>query len=370
MNRRILFAIDSLFPLGAALQLEPLARGLAESGYEVHIAALDEPSETGLSSNFPAATVYGLKKGIIRGARQLVFAARLRKLIRSVNPEIVHGWCEPASTIASLAVNRLAPIRYFCTQLWETPEKRLLQKLLERRFAQAPEAIAVPKKGTGAFFCSASLRVIPNAALLPPLDHAASRQRLLDRLGIPADSWIAGTAAPLTPRTRLKDLIWAIDQLACFRDDVHLVIFGAGGQESRLRRFLSLTEATPYVHFLGTDSDARTLINGVDFYWHSRLREPLPSGLLQAMAGGIPVVSVYGPQTSELIVPQTTGLAATLGTRVEFARWTKYLIENRDAAEQLARQGKAHVLARFPVQRMVRAYLEMYESKQRGRESF
>ncbi len=141
---------------------------------------------------------------------------------------------------------------------------------------------------------------------------------------------------------------------------MHLVIFGAGHQESRLRRFLSLTEATPFVHFLGTDPHAQSLINGVDFYWHSHLLEPLPSGLLQAMAGKIPVVSVYGPPTADLIVPQTTGLAASLGSRVEFARWTKYLIEQREAAAQLARQGRDHVLTRFPTERMVGEYLQLY----------
>jgi glycosyltransferase involved in cell wall biosynthesis len=367
LNRRILFVVDSLFPLGPALQLEMLANGLADLGDEVHIAALDEPADTPLAANFPAATVYGLYKGIIRGSRQLVLAARLRKLIRSVDPEIVHGWGQPASTIACLAPYRLEPVRFLCTQLWECPDKRLRQHLLGRQFGQTPETIVVTheclrdRTAESAARHNVNSRVIPNAAPIPISDRVASRQLLRDRLEIPTESWVAGTAAPLTPRTRLKDLIWATDQLACFRDDVHLVIFGKGEQDSRLKRFLSLTEATPYVHFLGVDPDARSLINGVDFYWHSHLREPLPTGLLQAMAGKIPVISVYGPQTADLIVPQTTGLAANLGTRVEFARWTKYLIEQRDAAAQLAQQGQDHVLARYPVEQMVQAYLETYQ---------
>ena len=366
MSRRILFVVDSLFPLGPALQLKVLAGALADSGADVHIVALDEQWETPLSRHFPATTVYGLNKGIIRGSRQLILAPRLRKLIRSVKPDIVHGWCESASTIAAMSLCRLEKVRFFCTELWETPEKRLLQYLAGRWFARTPEAIVVPHDSLKEQLVEVHhkpphlLRVIPNTALVPKMGHAASRKLLLDRLGIPSDSWIAGTAAPFTARTRLKDLIWATDQLACFRDDVHLVIFGEGAQESRLRHFLSLTEATPYVHFMGNDPDVLSLINGVDFYWHPHLREPLPSGMLHAMAGNIPVVGVYGPQTSDLIVPQTTGLATNFGARDEFARWTKYLIERRDSAAQLARQGRAHVKARFSAEKMVDAYVEMY----------
>ena len=55
MSRRILFVIDSLFPLGPALQLKILANALSERGHEVHIAVLDEPWETELACQFTGA---------------------------------------------------------------------------------------------------------------------------------------------------------------------------------------------------------------------------------------------------------------------------------------------------------------------------
>ena len=245
--------------------------------------------------------------------------------------------------------------------------KILLQSLVERRVYKRPEAIVVPHESLKSHLMRVHdkrehrLQVITNSAVGGAQDRASCRAQLLDRLGVPADSNIAGTAAPLIARTRLKDLIWATDLLTCIREDIHFVIFGTGEQEARLRRFVSLTEADGHVHFLGNDAGVLSLINGIDFYWHSHLREPLPSGLLFSMAGGIPVVSVYGPQIADVVVPQTTGLAVNFGARDEFARWTKYLIELPDAAAQLARQGREHVLRRFPADRMTNAYLEIYE---------
>ena len=75
------------------------------------------------------------------------------------------------------------------------------------------------------------------------------------------------------------------------------------------------------------------------------------------MANAIPVISVYGEGTEETILHQQTGMAVNYGARDEFARWTKFLIEKPDAARRLADQGKAHVLEKFPLEKMVSEYL-------------
>ena len=73
-------------------------------------------------------------------------------------------------------------------------------------------------------------------------------------------------------------------------------------------------------------------------------------------------VSVAGPGIDEVLVPQTTGLATNFGARDEFARWTKYLIEQPHSAEQLARQGREHAERNFAAAKMVDAYREIYDT--------
>jgi glycosyltransferase involved in cell wall biosynthesis len=128
-----------------------------------------------------------------------------------------------------------------------------------------------------------------------------------------------------------------------------------------LQKFASQTEAQQHIHFLGTPANALKLIAGLDFFWQSHLREPLPGNLMLAMALEIPVISVFGPGTSEIIRHQETGFAVNLGARDEFARWTKYLIEMPEAAEKLAAQGRKYVLEKYGSRSQLLPYRSAYE---------
>jgi len=103
------------------------------------------------------------------------------------------------------------------------------------------------------------------------------------------------------------------------------------------------------------------LIPGLDFFWQSHLNEPLPSALCHAMLSNVPVVSVYGPGTSELIQHQETGFATNVGARDEFARWTKFLLEQTEQGQQLADQGRASLKGKFPASEMAAAYRAFYQ---------
>ena len=199
-------------------------------------------------------------------------------------------------------------------------------------------------------------KIVPSAVPQCRHDRTEARKQLLQLAGIPDNSKIAATVAPLVPRSRLKDTIWATDLLTCIRDDVHFFVFGRGPQRQRLKKFTSQTEAIGHVHFVESGCEGLALLPGVDFYWHSHLREPLAPAMLYAMNCAIPVVSVYGPGTAELIRHQETGFGVNFGARDEFARWTKYLLERTESGEQLARQGKESVQGRFTAKEFGEGY--------------
>ena len=115
------------------------------------------------------------------------------------------------------------------------------------------------------------------------------------------------------------------------------------------------------MHFIGLPEDTTEIIGALDMFWHSHLHKSVPNGMLSAMAAGVPVVSVLGEETESLIVHQTTGLGVNLGARDEFARWTKYLIEQPDAARQLSEQGRSHVQRLSPVDTFVESHIAEYE---------
>jgi len=382
VSHRILFTIESLFPLGAAQQLKLLADSLVRQGCEIHVAVLgefafepDQWTQTGVEVHFLNAD----DKTPLHTARDAFYVVKeLRNLIHDVVPTIVHSWCGRAELLTLLATGEfplarslLKPLKRFrllSTELFLQPEKRLMRQTVENRMAERVERMIVPHESVKMHLVENGYReprisIVPNAVSSPdpPIDHAQARKNVLARLELPETTYLAGAVAPLIHRSRLKDLIWATDLLTCIREDFHFVIIGTGPQLRRLKRFAALTEAKAHVHFLGHPERAERIVAGLDFYWHSHLRDPLSGNLLAAMADGVPVISVYGEGTKEIIRHQETGFAVNFGARDEFARWTKFLIERPEPAQKLARQGQEFVCRHFDVATMVDGYLAIYD---------
>ena len=381
MNQHILFVIENLFPLGAAQQLKVLAEGLVDQGHKIHVAVLGqrsfEPTQW-TDSDIEVSFLNGDDKTPLHTMRDGFHVVReLRQLIGSLSPTIVHTWCGAAELLTLIAVenvplvkpllNPLKRFRLISTELYRQPEKRFVQQFAENRMSGRVERMIVPHESVKQHLVENGYReprisIVPNAVACDvPLNRLESKRELRRRLGLPESSKVAGTVARLHHRSRLKDLIWATDLLTCVREDFHFFIIGTGTQLKQLNRFASLTESKSHVHFLGHPESPETLVAGLDFYWHSHLNDPLSGNLLSAMAHGIPAISVHGPGTEPVVVHQETGMAVNFGARDEFARWTKYFIEQTDSTKQLALQGKNHVVSEFDKSKMIDGYIRIYD---------
>lgn len=381
MNKHILFVIENLFPLGAAQQLKLLADGLVGQGYKVHVAVLGQRSfvpTRWTDSDIEVSFLNGDDKTPLHTMRDGFHVVReLRQLIASLSPTIVHTWCGVAELLTLIAVEDaslikpfLRPLKRFrliSTELYRQPEKRFVQQFAENRMAERVERMIVPHESVkqhlvGNGYRESRISIVPNAlATTTVLDRLKSKRELRSRLDVPESSKVAGTVARLHHRSRLKDLIWATDLLTCVREDFHFIIIGSGTQLKQLNRFVALTESKSHVHFLGQPDSPENLVAGLDFYWHSHLNDPLSGNLLSAMAHGIPAISVHGPGTEPVVRHQETGMAVNFGARDEFARWTKYFIEQTDSTQQLARQGRDHVVLEFDKSKMIEGYMQVYD---------
>ncbi len=367
MSKRILFAIDSLFPLGnAAYQLSLLAGALIHHDFEVHVVSLgDVPAER-------HALTADVHVHYIRNTpqRDYLRSIGLRSLIHGLRPDIVHAWGFDSHLTALLAAYRLPNIRKICTYLETLPRR---SQPLERWFWKkissdttlvvAHDAIADQLMDNG---FEREFSVIAGAVAPADIDRDQIRLQFKQQLDIPGNATVVGSVAKFEPRKKLKDLIWAADLLYCIRDDVHLVLIGWGSQSDRLHKFLWQTQVGPNVHFIDPhDSSCDYLsvdsVAAFDVYWHSHLTELASSAMLLAMAHGVPVIGVMGPGTDQVILHQQTGMAVNFGARDEFARWTKYVIEQEPCGRLLADQAKKFVVDKFPVQRLVENYVRLYE---------
>ena len=301
-------------------------------------------------------------------AAKIQTALRLRKRIGAFEPEIVHAFGQPATLIAAAVLLKERKTKLFSSVLSKWQPHTIPIKNLEGYWVNRVDRFVAPHRClqnelrifgvSDEKFSIVSNGVLPqdNETSKSNADHRQrGRALLMQQTGLPSTALIAVTAADLLPATRLKDLIWATDLLSCVRNDVHLVIMGKGSQHQNLLNFASCTEAADHIHLVGLPSTALAMISGADVYWNSHLQTPVPSAMLAAMNCGVPVISVYGPETSSVVIHQETGFAVNFGARDEFARWMKFLIEKPDSAQQLARQGQQHVRDLFDSATLVSA---------------
>jgi len=369
-QKRVLYVIDSLVRFGATRQLDLLTGELAND-FDVHVAVLDSPPNTVSCKALmfdETLTLHHLGAGgrsnNIRSLTRSGF--RLRKLIRKLEPNILHAWCQPTERVTLAASFEFDSIPTFVTELHARPSTNMTMEAIDQRLGKDVRRYIVPheeikKSLVSHQYPAENIEIIASAIGQTSLDRTTARRKLIQLCGFGEHVNIAGAVAPLVPRSRLKDLIWATDLLTCIRDDVHFFIFGKGPQRKRLEKFAFQTEAGHHVHFVDSEMHAFELIPGLDFFWQSHLNESLPSAMHHAMQCEVPVISVYGPGTKELITHQETGFATNFGARDEFARWSKFLLEQTDQAKQLAEQGRASIKGKYPVAQMVEAYRKLYE---------
>ncbi|MDB2525436.1 glycosyltransferase family 4 protein [Mariniblastus sp.] len=378
MNYRILFTIESLFELGPVEELKILTEALSTRGCDVQIAVLGEHRSEANQWIESGIKIHVLNKDdrtplhSFRDCFSIV--PELRKLIHSLSPDLVHAWCGQAELLTLIATRNLPltqplPFKHLIsTRLASPRELGFRQQIFEnylgdnQNFTTVVPHASIKTKLIERGKLESQIEIIPNSATSQPVAKKTSvRETLRKQLGLPPNSYLAGTVAPLVHRSRLKDLIWATDLLTCIRHDFHFLIVGNGPQLSRLQRFASLTEAASHIHFIRHPEPS--LIQGLDFYWHPHFQEPISANLLAAMAAEIPAIAVYGEGTDEIIRHQETGFAVNFGARDEFARWTKFLIEKPNESKIMARQGRELVERMFPSKSMVDNYIAFYKRK-------
>lgn len=378
MKRRLLFIAPSLQLPSDSSQLRLLSAGLAGEHFDVHVAAICDP--VGSPTSISNVTIHSLGIGPAQKRRRaphhaVALAGSIGELLKSLRPDIVHSWDANAPLEIAWASQNFPSIHRVETISSPTMPLSHFRQMLRNRITTWKGPVVVPHRSLIEHLTDAGCPE-EQIVLIPPavsLDQKSSRsdakRNLTDYLGLPESIYLATTFAPLQPRFRLKDLVWATDLLTCIRDDFHLLIVGRGNQKTRLRKFASQTEAASHVHILDSPPEKLTaadLFLGSDVYWNANLITPLASPMLHSMAASTPAISVLGSGTSDLIRHQETGFAVNFGARDEFARWTKYLIEQVESANQLCLQGQSFAEQNFPLDVMVHRYLDLYEGRQQG----
>jgi glycosyltransferase involved in cell wall biosynthesis len=205
------------------------------------------------------------------------------------------------------------------------------------------------------------VRVIHNGVEAIPEATDAVRRAIRRELAIADDDIAIGCVANLLPVKRHDLLVEAFAAAIRGGPSARLVLVGEGPLRPMLERQIRELGIGERVRLHGSVPDARRIIPAFDVVVQASDREGLPNALLEAAAGGRPIVATDAGGTSEIIPDETTGILVPVGDAGALTAEIRRLVGDVDLRQRMGRAARAHAEGAFGMDRFVNEFASLYE---------
>lgn len=276
--------------------------------------------------------------------------------VRRVRPQVFHGMLSHSfsgqSALASALIARTP--RVVVTVHCPTPASNQRQAWLAAAFRRGVDVQIVPGEWARAELArlgqlARQTVTVPNGIDAPEF---LSRAKAREVLGLAPDAIVVGDLMRLDADKR-PDLVAG---LAHTLPGVTAVLFGDGPE----RDHLAASTDGGNVLLTGFRSDAVTLVRSLDVFVHPCPVDNQPLAVLEAMAGGVPVVVADQGGAATMVEHERTGLLAPVNAE-GMTHAVRRLLTDRELAARLATAAAAHVERDASASTMTRRTEALYE---------
>ena len=300
---------------------------------------------------------------------ELTTILKLYRLLKALAPDILHTQLSIADILGRV-MGRLLKVPVIITSIRNTYYggywRNLLIKGTEKyadRTTFVCEAAAKRFKALG-IVPAKKAQVIYNG-LDTGLFYAAlsrsGKKKKQEKLGLPSNKFILLAVGSLTEQKSYADLLSAFKKLPINQSQPYLVIAGRGPLDKELKARADYLGIKEEVLFLGRSDHVPELMAAADALVLSSRWEGLPGVVLEAMASELPVVATAVGGTPELVVDGETGYLVPAGAPEALAGSLEKLMGlTEEQLRAMGRAGRKRVEEHFHVDRMVKAYENLY----------
>jgi len=280
----------------------------------------------------------------------------LRKVIKTVKPEIVHTHTFKAGLIGRLVGGKQKRIHTFHGHLLFDSTFSATQKkgiiTIERLLAKRTDLLISVGQNVGEELRSLHIgkgknwvSIAPGVAEFPSHNKSKSREKL----GIKNTDLIVGWMARIT---RVKNPMLLI-KIANSLPHIHFVMAGGGDMYESVK-----TAAPRNVELIGW-ANAELFWSAIDIAISTSENEGMPIALIEAQLAGVPVIATDVGSTSEVIVNGVTGiLARTDADEITLA--LSKLISDNVLRDKMGLDAQLHAKKVFSPKRMTDKHVEIY----------
>lgn len=352
---RVLQVIPSLGVGGAEVIVALLARELTALDHEVHVASLADPLDTWIERDLRdrGVSVHHLGK---RPGLDLRAIPRLRRVLRSVRPDVIHTHLHVLKYVlpAGAPRRRVVHTLHNLAEHEATGVDQRLQRLAFRA-GVTPVAIGQAVADSAAdVYGRRPAAVIANGIPVPAQrSPKGTRQDVRAELGVSEHTPLFVVVGRLNPQKNHALLLNAMSQVP----DAALWIVGDGELRAELEQ--QAQALGDRVRFLGVRRDVPRLLAAADAFVLPSDWEGNPLVVMEAMAAGLAVAATDVGCVSEL-VDATTGHVVAAGDLEGLAAALRQLADDPDRTRALGRAGARVADERFDAPVMAAAYAQLY----------
>ena len=360
---RLLLVVDSLEVGGAERHVVDLAVALCREGHEVTVACsvageLSDPLD---GANVPVRV---LLDRLVKRRVSVAYARGLRRLIGEGRYDLVHAHIYASAAASALATSGTGVplvVTEHTEGAWQGRCAHLVSRLIYRR-ARRMIAVSSPIRGRlieRDGVPPEKINLIPNA-VIPASDGHASTS------GVLPDEWrkgpLVGVVARLQPEKGVADFLKAVARVSAACPEARFLVVGEGPLREELLGLVDRLGLRGRVRFLGHRPDARDLIGLFDVLVVPSLTEGTPLIVLEAMAGGVPVVASAVGGIPDQVRHDREGLLIPPGDTTALGDVLLELLQDPDRARRLGEAGRRRADSEFAHAGMVRKIEAVYHA--------
>lgn len=364
--RRVVFVSTTLGPYGAENQVRALAERFRHRGLGVGIIAMVSPE--GSTADLEARAIRVASLGMKRGVPDPRAILRLRRLLNSWRPDIVHSHMVHANLLTRLS-RLVAPMPVLISTQHNANEGATWRYLAYRATDRLADVTTNVSRGAVAEATrrgaapTGRIQYVPNGIDLSPFaPNPGARTRIRRELSLEGRFvWLA--LGRLAPAKDYGTMLEALSRTRAQHPEVVLLIAGTGPLRAELEATIGHLNLGASVRLLGMRNDAAVLLRGADGYVMSSAWEGLPMALLEASASGLPIVATEVGGNGEVVIHGASGFMVRSGNPAALSEAMNRIMELSPAERAaMGATGRRVVAERYALDRVVDTWQRIYES--------
>lgn len=373
--KTIVFVTTELSPGGAEIMLQRLVTRLDRNRFSPKIITL-KPKDRRITPGVEARGIPVHSLGLSTGRPSLKALRRLRRLLRTLEPDVIQGWMYHgnfAATLATLGTLRSVPLYWSIHHsLYSLSEESLSTRLvlaISRLLARRASAIAYVSSASArhheARGFPARLTVFtPNGFDTESFKPSESARREARReLGIKPEDVVIGSLSRYIPLKDYATFFAAAGLLARKHPEACFLLMGHGVHERNGKLMEAVREQglESRIHLLGHRPDTHRLLPAMDIMTNSSYSEAFPLSVGEAMASALPCVATDVGDTA-LLMGDTGVLVPPRNPEAIYKAWVELIEAGPLVRWSLGRRARRRIIDHFTLEATVRRYEALYES--------